>query len=123
MKIKKDWEKAYDSKLPADARERILAAAKAKLGESEAAPSLLAMLTERFWLPAAGGAVLAAGVAAVFLLRGPSVEDPAAGASALAFRYPPAMVRDAEMLYDLRVIRNRSLLEKIEKRKWPKKRT
>ena len=119
MKIKREWEKAYEAKLPSDARQRILAAARAKMGEQENASFL-----SRIWLPAFGGAALAAAGVALLLLRAPAPTGPVDLASdGLAFRYPPAMVRDAEMLYDLRVIRNRAILEKIEKRKWPKKKS
>lgn len=113
--MKKLTDKLFDEIPPAAHRQKVLNAAKAELEGDARSSSLF-----RWLFHPAAGVSFAAAALAILLVFSQKAREPA---EVVAYRPDPEMVRDAELLYDLKVLRNYEALEKIGKRKWPKKKS
>ena len=120
MKIKDPFENSIKENPPLEQRDRVLKHAAGILGRAttyNAEPSFFARLFRpAFGISLAGACVAAAAV--FYVQRSAQNTHPAP-----AFRYEPEMVRNAEMLDDLEVLLKLDGLEKLERGKWPKKKS
>lgn len=107
--MKKPGEKIFHEEVPAAHRRSVLEAARAEM-EGERA-GLFSFL----FRPAFGLSLAAAAVAVVIVYRA-QTEVP----GHVAFQRDPEMVREAELLYDLKVLQKLDVLEKAGTGKWRK---
>jgi anti-sigma-K factor RskA len=116
MKIRSELKGAYEQTPPVAVSEQIKQVA---AREMAARASLQNNFRSWFWKPAfALGATAALGIAVIFSQKGS--EGPAARSES---QLSLEMLREAELLGQLKLLRHEEIWQKMEKRKWQKKKS